>query len=273
MVTVFDRKQVQLARNCLCSSKAVNLSEAYHIFIALDDFARAALLPLCPGVLFLNLSGRGFDYYQFCRVKLFIQLLLLFWNVETTACDDDLVFLKNPKELFREQSHIEAMIQTASLDFPRHYPWSSLNIGFMRVLPNEIAIALYQKWLNQALAKGRDLSQLALTNMLDKREVLVRDDTAWFNVSEYVSMNELFSLRYYDPLHVQNGVMMTSMARQFANMARQRNIGEPYVCHLSWIISRRKIQVFVNAGLWFLNANGDTCSTGPDKRLYDKWKK
>jgi hypothetical protein len=115
MVTIFDSKQIQLARNCLCSSRSVNLSDRYHVFVALDSIALSAFLKFHPPVLFLNLSGRGFAYQQLTRVKHFIQLLLLSWNVETTVCDNDLVFLRNPKELFSADSHLKTWLKSQSL--------------------------------------------------------------------------------------------------------------------------------------------------------------
>jgi hypothetical protein len=272
MFTVFDKKQLKLTRNCLCSSKSVQLSDDYHIFIALDPIAFLAFRPMHPAVLFLNLSARGFAYFQFCRVKLFIQLLLLFWNVEATACDNDLVFLRNPKELFREESDCEATIQKATLDYPLNYPWSVVNIGFMRVLPSEFAITVYQQWLIRALVRMGELSQDALTQMLQGRTVYVIQSTVWFNVSGYVSGNQLFGLRYYDPLLVQNGAMMRKMVSQQGIQARQRNITEPYICHLAWVVPREKIKVFVESGLWFLASDGETCGPIPDKRLYWEWK-
>jgi hypothetical protein len=220
----------------------------------------------------LNLSARSFAYYQFCRVKLFVQLLLLFWNVEATACDNDIVFLRNPRELFHEESDCEATIQQAMLDFPRGYPWSIVNIGFMRVLPSELAITVYQQWLIRALVQMGELSQDALAQMLQNRIVYVANLTAWFNVSEYVSGNRLFGLRYYDPLLVQNGRMMKRMVIQQGVQARQRNITEPYICHLAWIVPREKIKLFMESGLWFLTQDNQKCGQIPDKRLYQEWR-
>jgi hypothetical protein len=272
MVTIFDFKQITLARNCLCSSRSVNLSDTYHVFIALDSIALSAFLKFHPPILFLNLSGRGFGYHQLTRVKLFIQLLLLSWNVEATVCDTDLVFLRNPRELFTEDSHFEAMVEVPKLDFPRNYPWSALNVGFMRVLPSELSITLYRHWLIRALKNMNTLDQHALSNMLYKKEVFVEKSTVWFNISEFTSIQQLFKLRYYDPLFVQNGVMMRSMASQFRELARRRNISEPYICHLSYIRPQSKIKVLVESGLWFLAPQDRSCSALPDKRLYQKWK-
>jgi hypothetical protein len=223
-------------------------------------------------VLFLNLSGRGFTYCHFCRVKIFIQLLLLLWNVEVTVCDNDIVFFRNPKDLFREESDCEAAVEKATLRFPRNYPWSLVNIGFMRALPSEFTITLYQQWLIRALIHMNRLSQGALTQMLRNRTVYVIESTAWFNISEYVAGDHLFGLRYYDPLHVQNGVMMRKMVSQHSMQARHKNISEPYICHLAWVSPRQKLKVFMESGLWFLTPNGEACGPTPDKRLYREWK-
>jgi hypothetical protein len=162
----------------------VNLSDTCLVFVALDSIALSAFWKFHPPILFLNLSGRGFGYHQFTRVKLFIQLLLLSWQVETTVCDNDVVFLRNPKELFAEDSHLEAMVEVPKLDFPRNYPWSALNVGFMRVLPSELSITVYRRWLIRALNDMRHLDQNALSGMLHNKEVFAVNSTVWFNVSE-----------------------------------------------------------------------------------------
>jgi hypothetical protein len=88
--------------------------------------------------------------------------------------------------------------------------------------------------------------------MLQNKEVFAANSIVWFNVSHYTSIPQLFKLRYYDSLFVQNGIMTTNMASQFRELARQRNISEPYICHLSYIRPENKIRVSVESGLWFL---------------------
>jgi hypothetical protein len=109
----------------------------------------------------------------------------------------------------------------------------------MQALPSELSITVYRHWLIRALNDMRHLDQSALSKMLHKKEVFAVNSIVWFNVSDYTSTPQLFKLRYYDPLFVQNGVMMTSMAPQFRELARQRNICEPYICHLSYICPKK----------------------------------
>jgi hypothetical protein len=125
----------------------------------------------------------------------------------------------------------------------------------------------------RALLRMEELSQTALTQMLENRVVYVVESTAWFNVSKYFSGNQLFGLRYYDPLLVQNGAMIKRMVSQQDIQARQRNISEPYMCHLAWVLSREKIKVFMRSGLWFLTSDGLSCGPIPDKRLYQEWQR
>jgi hypothetical protein len=125
----------------------------------------------------------------------------------------------------------------------------------------------------QALLRMEDLSQKAFSQMLENRVDYVVKSTAWVNVSKYVSVNELFGLRYYDPLLVQNGAMMKRMVSQPGVRVHQRNISETYICHLAWVVSREKIKVFMNSGSWFLTSEGPTCGPLPDMRLYQEWQR
>jgi hypothetical protein len=273
MFTIFDAQQLLLARNCLCSSRSVGLPDDYHIFIALDEISLSGLSLMHTSTLFLNLSGRGFGYFEFCRAKLFVQALLLFWGVEATMCDNDLVFLRDPRELFREESDFEAMVQNPEeLTFSPSYPWWRVNVGFMRCLPSELGIVVYRQWLERMLSDMTVLDQNFLQRMLQSSFVFATNSTAWFNLSKDTSRNELFALRYYDPLHVQNGAMMTRFRSEFTELARTRHVREPYACHLAYIVPQKKIRVFVESGLWFLSPGNDTCGVRPAKHIYDPWK-
>jgi hypothetical protein len=273
MFTIFDERQLALTRNCLCSSRSVGLPENYHLFIAMDTVALSGLLPLCPSTLFLNMSGRGFRYDEFCRVKAFVHLLLLSWDIETTVCDNDLVFLQNPRFLFREESDFEAMVHDGGyFEFSKGYPWWSMNVGFMRCLPSELGIAVYQRWLVRMMENMGPLDQDFLQAMLRPRFVRSENATAWFDLSNETSRNEAFRLRYYDPFLVQNGDMMIRFRRHYARIARIRGIKEPYLCHLSFVIPRHKIRVLVDSGLWFVTPGNDKCGAAPDKRFYRSWK-
>jgi hypothetical protein len=148
-----------------------------------------------------------------------------------------------------------------------------MNVGFMRVIPSEVSIKVYKAWMVQALDEMRGLDQNALTKMLQHRLISTNNLTAWFNVSQYIASNQPFSLRYFDPLFVQNGAMMSGTAKNlFASLARKRGITEPYVCHLSYIRPQDKIHVFQRSGLWYLAQSDDKCGPPPDKRLYLAWR-
>jgi hypothetical protein len=270
MFTIFDLRQLTLARNCLCSSRSVGLPANYHLFIALDEVAFAGLYPMNSGTLLLNLSGRRFGYPQFTRMKPLLHLVFMMWDIEATSCDDDIVFLRDPRELFREESNMEGTIEDRQLEFGKNFPWWVVNVGFVRVLPSSTSIAVYKTWIFHAI-NTKDLDQDSLHRILQRGLLFARNETACFNVKGRFLVDGLFCLRYYDPLLVQNGWLMRER-KHSAELARIRKIREPYVCHLSWIEPAAKINFLKNSGLWFLSDDNLTCGVLPDKRLYAAWR-
>jgi hypothetical protein len=273
MVTAFDRGQLTITKNLLCSSRAVGLPENFHIFVALDEVALSGFSIVNPSTLFLNVSGRNYSYHEFTKVKIFIQLQLLLWNVESIMCDTDIVLLKDPRELFLDETDVEISIEDNGCDFPERRRWWLVNVGFMRVIPNDKVIELHKKWLIGSVQKTKEIDQRTLWRMLGKSQLIKREgSTLWLNTSGVLSQTKddrCLLVHAYDPVHVQNG-NTARMVRYYSIIAHRRNISEAYVTHLATVKPWNKIPFFKKNGLWFVGSDGFTCNM-PSKRFYYNW--
>jgi hypothetical protein len=231
---------------------------------------------LNPSTLFLNLSGRGFGYDQFCKTKMFVHMQLLLWNVEATVCDDDIVFLKNPTELFREESHFEVMAEHEEPKFHAGYRWQKFNVGFMRVIPSELSIMMYEKWIRRAYPNTKIRDQTSFHRILESLRRAGKPGQ-WSAVQSYrtqelLGKREDLKIRFHDPLLVSNCGTLTSKRSQAEQVARERNINEPHVVHMAYIEPWDKIRFLAKNGLYFLDED-EKCGGKPDKRLFRSWKK
>jgi hypothetical protein len=273
MVTAFDQGQLTITKNLFCSSREVGIPENFHIFVALDEVALTEFFRMNPSTLFLNVSGRNYAYHEFTKVKLFIQLQLLIWNVESICCDTDVVLLKDPRELFRNGTDMEMSIEDFGCDFPERERWWDLNVGFMRVVPSGKAIELHKKWLSDSLKRMHVIDQKALHRLFRKSRLVKREGSALcLDISGVIGETKddrCFVVHAYDPIDVQNGIMMWRFERYYSVVAYQRNISKPYVSHLAWIRAKRKIRFLKFKRLWFLESDLFTCRIR--RGFYNKW--
>jgi hypothetical protein len=272
MLTVFDHSQLILTRNLLCSSRLVGLKSNYHIFVAFDEIALSGLLPLNPLTLLCNVSGRGFGYHEFCRLKLLVQIIVLRAGIVVTICDTDVVILRDPRELFVDDAHFEAMIEYAILEIDGKGSGPFLNVGFMRTIPSVMTLTLFENWARNTMNPMKALEQDVLHQMLGSYKSVVKQSITMFNLSQLGINNELLRLRYFAGEFVQNGDMILNYKKVYSERARSRNVHEPYVCHLSYVPASDKIPTFMDWGLWFLGAGNHTCGCVPDKRVYADWR-
>jgi hypothetical protein len=197
--------------------------------------------------------------------------VLLAWGIETTVCDNDIVFLRDVRELFREESNMEVGVEGRGVELGQDFPCCNFNIGFMRVFPGALVMALFKKWIFEA-REPTGLNQLVFYRVLKRYRLFGGNGTGWFNLSRDLSGSELFGMRLYDPLFVQNGNLMKDGRDASTRLARIRNIREPYVCHFAAIAPAAKISVFRDWGLWFASNNNSMCGSPPDKRFYAPWR-
>jgi hypothetical protein len=278
MFTLFNVKHVFLARNLLCSSMAAGLPHNYHIFIGLDRLAVQEMRSMNISALLLDVSDRNFEYYGFCKLKAHVQYRLLMWNVETTVCDDDIVFLKDPRALFREESDYEVSDEIRVFNFTSgDYRYDDFNVGFMRVLPSELSIQVYQKWLIAVVLVTGIIDQTIFHRVLGPyRDRSIRAQIQQYNMTGLLANDDpvptrLLKIRWFDPLDVHIGGAMLDGRQRAREAALRRGVLEPYVVHFACIGPDGKRPFAEETGLWFLEKGEMKCKV-PSKRFFDSWK-
>jgi hypothetical protein len=266
--TVFDSNHLFLAENLFCSSVASGVGPDLHIFIALDRESFSEMKSFNREVILFDVSKRGFQYEQFCKIKLVIQYHLLLMNVEATICDDDAVFLKNPVALFGNWADFEVAAESNDRYFSETFNFDIMNVGFLRVIPSQISILMYHKWLTLAIPDSLRLDQNVLSGLL--LAVRIRgtfEANQLFDVTRLLKCKEILKVRWFDPLEVTNGKVYHLEHEVTRPVARARGIGKPFIVHLSWIPPAEKNQVLTKWKLWFIKHG--KCIAG--KTVPDRW--
>lgn len=272
MFTMFNIKHLDLAMNLYCSSVSAGVPANFHIFITLDKDAFEAMKSFVTDreVVFMDVADRKYEYEQFCKVKLFMQYQLLLWGVEATICDDDLVIIKNPMNIFETNtSHFEVSTESIRYEFDPTYDFDEFNVGFMRAIPSETTIRLYKKWLAAAVPNSSEIDQKVLHAILRpvRRHIGV-NQYQYYNLASITGVRETLVIRFYDPLDVVNGGVFHWNKNDARAAARRRKIAEPYVVHLAWITQLQKRPVLTRHRLWFYNMK---CGERPAGAAFEEW--
>jgi hypothetical protein len=227
---------------------------------------------LRPDVILFDCTGRSFAYEQYCKIKLVIQYQFLLWNVETTICDDDVVFLKNPLELFASNSHIEVASECGATEFSASFDFANVNVGFFRVIPSSLSLRLYNKWLHKAIPNSIEIDQNVLAQLIASlRREESNTGVQRYDVKSLLGSREDLVVRWYDPLDVVNGLVFHQQGIETSFIARTRGIKKPYLVHLSWIPQEQKISVFSLHELWFVDSG--KCGKTPAGTKMEDWEK
>jgi hypothetical protein len=277
MVTIFSTKHIDLALNLLCSEMKAGVPQTFHLFIALDEYAYKTMKAVNWQTLFMNITGRGYEYHEFCRMKLFVQRTLVSWNVEVTSCDSDIVFLKDPRVLFGHDSEFEFQAEVPKVVFDEQYRWSRVNFGFCRVIPSELSLLLYQRWIRECMRYPHYLDQTLLSRMLWTCPLYVRNMSGGlisYNVRPILGRNQNITFRVYDPMVIASGCMSTYNGKGVINRAHKSGIEAPRLFHLACVREYRKRGYFKEGGMWYLNSDNVSCSAVmPNITCFGKWRK
>jgi hypothetical protein len=277
MFTIFNLDHVSQAKNLLCSSIQVGLPRNYHVFIGLDSFAIVEMRKMGINPILFDVSDRKYGYYEICKLKGHIHIRLLLWNVETTVCDTDIVFLKDPRRLFKERSHFEVGDENAVFNWSlSHYNYDNFNVGFMRVLPSVMSIQVYQKWAFALRQVDGMLDQMVLHGLLAPyRKQSIKGPLQFYDIRNLIGRdkpapNETFKIRWYGQLRVHNGGSMWMTVDQARDAAIKKGVNMPHVVHFCFMPPADKRPFAENAGLWFLEWGEQSCRI-PDMRFFKPW--
>jgi hypothetical protein len=254
MFTIFNSAHQQLAKNLLCSSRAALIPSGFHIFIALDFDAYSEFESLTSSVYFLNLSEPRSHYERCCKLKLIILYQFLLWNVDTVICDDDIVFIRSPLDLFGAAAHLEVASESSEADFSSDFDYSQLNVGFFRVIPCELTVLLINHWIGVLIPDPHALDQNVLAAMINPLKIGgPSDGIQEYDLHSIISTTEHLIVRWFDLLAIVNGLIFHQTGDRTALTARERGFSKPYAIHLAFIKSDEKVPVFAEHGLWFVS--------------------
>jgi hypothetical protein len=268
MITLFDLSHVNFASNLFCSSMAVGVSPSFHIFISLGRKAYNRMVTLNPNVLLFDIGSREFQYEQFCKFKLVVQYSILLMNIDTTICDDDIAFFKNPTELLVDGIDIQVGSEAGDRTFGSTFDHTQFNVGFFRVVPSELTVALYNKWLRTAIPDSTTSDQAVFAQMITPyKHPGGTGPIQTYDLMPLLGMRNTLRVMWFDPLAVVNGRVYYLEPEETAVVARQLRITQPYVFHMSWIKPEMKQVALYAKDLWFIDE--DRCIA--NKKLPQPW--
>jgi len=278
MFTVFDMLHLRFAQNLLCSQLSIDYDFSRHLYIALDEFAYEKLIELKtpddytdrPRLILLNVRDRGYQWKQFCMLKLVIQYQLLTMNVDTTICDDDVVFYKDPFDLFDPDTDFQVESEGGDREFSEKFEYDKLNSGFFRVVPSELVVRFYNFWARIAIHNQTHLDQYILGEMIeplrDKRYSGVARQ--YYDISKFPTFaGETLRMTWFDPMLVPTARLFHWERDATLEEARKRGIRRPYVFHGAYLRREQKTMAFAQNDLWLVWMNN--CDA--KKTLRDPW--
>jgi hypothetical protein len=273
MFTVFTHNHITFAMNLLCSQLAIRYDMRSHLYIALDQAAFHLILSLtipaeCPRPA-IALLERDLKWRELCRLKLVIHYTLLTMNVETTSCDDDIVFYQDPSPLFDDDTDLQVGSEGRDRQFHRQFEYNKLNSGFFRVVPNEVSLHFYHSWTQMAIANTSALGQIILAELVEPFRDTRFDGSPrqYYRMDTLLHRNEYLRITWFDPLAVPTAKLFHWERTLTLLVARRRGIRRPFIFHAAWLLEQQKPIAFAENGLWLIHSG--TCTL--DTTLEDPW--
>lgn len=260
MFTSSSQNHELLCKNLLCSVLSVGLASSFHLFIAADEVSFRSIRSFWDNVIMFNVTGRGFGYERFCRMKMVLQYEVLRRGLETTICDDDILFIKNPEPLFQSRSDFEVGVGERVNELNSNFD-GYMNVGFMHVMVGRACALLYRRWIETLFPWHKLLDQKCLHRMISAfRRHGETADLMLYNLTSLIGEECELSIRFFDPLEVMTyGVL--GLGKKTKRLARMKGITEPYLFHLAWRGQHRKLECLNKLGLWYYSS--DKCSGKP----------
>ena len=260
MITIFNEKQYKLALNLLCSSQITKTPELFHLFIATDKESYENMRQFKKELILFDIEERNYTYENYCKIKLFLIYYLLSVGVETTICDADIIFLKNPMNLFEENSIIEWSPEGKATAFDHKKPpfeFHRWNVGFMRIKPCLASLLILQKWIFLAIPDSQHISQVVLHQMLRCGVISSNSPIQTYYLLPIVGIPGFLTARFYNPLEVVNGGIANNTL--YEQDLKKMNIEKPTLVHAAYYKNPRKIPFFRTNNLYLLENDTSKC--------------
>lgn len=268
MVFLSNAGMIEYTLNSLCSIKLAGVEKNKRITIALDQEAYDKLKNIDePVILFeknftkkLVNSHKLVDFYNIVKIRPTIVHQFLLWNTEFIHSDSDIVYLKNPLEVFNDEADYE--VQCDSKEYYQipykkmPVPWQ-VNLGFYKVHPSPVLLKLLPLCLKGMYEEPRRHDQSVMRKILKPYPTTwLNEDTVIVNTSTLLGENTPnITFRFLDPMFVTNaGGLYQEGHDDWKNEAKRRNIDIPTLVHFFHIgHSREKKIVMKDNNLWFVD--------------------
>ena len=211
-------------------------------------------------LILFDIEERRFTYENFCKFKLFLLYYLVSVGVETTICDADVIFLKNPMNVFEESSIIEWGAEGTAVSFDCTSPpfeYHRWNVGFLRFKPCLASLLIIQKWIYLAIPNSRDLDQVVFSRMMQEGVIQSRTPIQTYDLMPIIGIPGNLTGRFYSPLEVVNGGIAGNYL--FMQELKKQNIEKPTLVHAAYYTNPRKIPFFRSKKLYLLVNDTSKC--------------
>lgn len=271
MLTLSSSGHLHFALNSLCSSRAAGVNENFHIFMLADTMSFGIIKALARNAVFLNVSHstNSTRYKFFCKLKLFVHYRVLKMSVESTICDDDIIFISNPCRLFESDRDIEFATESIVYGLDDHN--YVFNIGFMHVIPSVTVIKIYAMWIKATIGQVNQLDQEVLASMIRKFRIIHPTPSfeQSYNVSELLGCTAVLTVRFFHPLDVCHAGHLYLFRKKTAQIARETGYTAPVIVHMSWLGQDKKLRALRRLSLDFVQ-NG-SCGHTPQGVAFRVW--
>lgn len=245
--TVTNHGQIHFAKNWYCSLISTGFNKNSIIIIAVDKKSYTELRQMNIPSIYLpsNFTSDCVNnqkiilFYEIVKLRPTILHQLLLWDVETILSDADIVFFKNPNELFNRKTDFE--VQSDSKFFYNYdiyheytnntseYKWA-VNLGFYKVYPTEEVLKIIQIWFPLMYNSPKLVDQKAFRNSLKLNRIIMNTEDGLVSVSK--NSNSKIYIHVLDPmLAVNAGGIYQDGKINWRSEAKRRNLTEPVLCH------------------------------------------
>lgn len=176
-VFLANEGMINFTLNSLCSLKFVETQPNQHITIALDNETYEALLKINETVILyksnftkkLVNNNQIVNFYDIIKIRPTVIHQFLMWNTEFINFDSDTVFLKNPYDVFKDESDYEVQCDSKEYyQIPYNVtpvPWQ-VNLGVHKVHPSPLILKLYPMYLKKMYISPKMQDQNVLRQLL-----------------------------------------------------------------------------------------------------------
>jgi hypothetical protein len=271
MVTVFNSAHMRMAMNCMCSANATGIPPGFHVFVAFDSAAYEAMRPFKSELVLCDISARNMTVMNLQHFTHILCYHILLMGVDLLWSDADIIYIKNPMGLFRQDSLMEVSSNWADEDLHPGYDYTQFNIGFMRIISCQLSVLVWNSLIRVALTEPNLLEQTVMCDSLKPIRIVPNQTPIQrYTMKPRYGRDEVYSIRFYHPFEIMNSGLFVRNREHAFKTAREKGIRKPWAVHMAWLDETEKEPVITEANLWFYTDG--RCISDPPGADFPTWK-